>query len=335
LLRIVFPLLGVGLEIATGLLFYAGVDKLGSTMPLLRVHGRLESVENGMIVITDSINRLKTEPEELMNTALNAIDQVTSEPVIVNEPKVEVDTDRVKARRLIFYLIMFIIGLFIMFSLIGKAMAFNTEIIAVDLSGSEKTIGYDKQTEFDKNLRGVDMVVGSIEPDTMLYILGINATSFSFPFVILKAKTSKDKGYFNQNIKRQRGEILREWHRRKAELKPDAEQTDVFGMLRLVSSIFKNNRSGAGRLFIFSDMRHSKGSLNLERMERIKPTVIDDVAKNKGIYNLKGVDVYVYGVHAGGKTDTYWDGLHQLWGEYFRRAGAQLKAFSNMREVRR
>ena len=49
--------------------------------------------------------------------------------------------------------------------------------------------------------------------------------------------------------------------------------------------------------------------------------------------DLKGVDVYVLGIDAATKAPAYWDSLRRFWTEYFKKSGADLRAYSMMREV--
>ena len=57
------------------------------------------------------------------------------------------------------------------------------------------------------------------------------------------------------------------------------------------------------------------------------------VERRNQVADLRGVDVYVYGVHAAHKDVAYWQSLRTFWARYFAESGAALKCFSVMRDV--
>ena len=49
--------------------------------------------------------------------------------------------------------------------------------------------------------------------------------------------------------------------------------------------------------------------------------------------DLRGVDVYIYGVHAIGKDIPYWLSLRDFYTAYFKESGANLQVFSMLRDT--
>jgi hypothetical protein len=87
-------------------------------------------------------------------------------------------------------------------------------------------------------------------------------------------------------------------------------------------------------LVIFSDMRHYTAALDLERPNSIAvASAMAAVEKRRLIPNLKDVEVYVLGVDGAGKPISYWQGLRDFWQAYFKKAGANVRSYTILREV--
>ena len=87
-------------------------------------------------------------------------------------------------------------------------------------------------------------------------------------------------------------------------------------------------------MILFSDMRHITPELDLERPARITvPEALVRIERHKLLADLNGIDVYALGVHDVGKPVAYWNSLRDFWLEYFRRAGANLKMNSALRDL--
>ena len=57
------------------------------------------------------------------------------------------------------------------------------------------------------------------------------------------------------------------------------------------------------------------------------------VANDRLLADLHGVDVFAEGVDAAGESVQYWQSLQDFWTAYFGRAGATLTSYSALREV--
>jgi hypothetical protein len=81
-------------------------------------------------------------------------------------------------------------------------------------------------------------------------------------------------------------------------------------------------------------MRHSAPPPNIEAPAVVPvASALRTVERQNQIADLRGVDVYAYGVHAARKDVAYWQSLRAFWTQYFAKSGAVLKCFSMMRDV--
>ena len=104
------------------------------------------------------------------------------------------------------------------------------------------------------------------------------------------------------------------WQKRSQSLVENFKQTDLFGALVMSSQIFEPRDGRRNVLVIFSDMRHETPSLNLAKFSVVplQPT-LDGIASAGLTADLKGVEVYVLGVDAAGKSVGYWNSLRDFW----------------------
>ncbi len=81
-------------------------------------------------------------------------------------------------------------------------------------------------------------------------------------------------------------------------------------------------------------MRQATAELDLERIAvNNTDTLINKATHNSGEPNLNGVEVDALGVDAAGITYDRWRGIRNFWTEYFTKAGANLKAYSVLRDL--
>jgi len=204
-------------------------------------------------------------------------------------------------------------------------------VIAIDLTQSVAATGPDGKSDFEKNVEGVARVLAQIQPGTRLTVIGITDQSFAEPYILIRAQVPDDPGYFGERVTAARGQLVRAWQQKGAQLKPNFKQTDMFGALELASQLYAENpKASPKELIIFSDMRESVPGLDFERM-----SVMAALGRHKGITvpDLRNVQVYAVGVDGAGKSTGYWQSLLTFWREYVARAGAQLRTYSVTREM--
>jgi hypothetical protein len=203
-------------------------------------------------------------------------------------------------------------------------------VVAVDLSASVAVRGPDQQTQFDKDIEGVGRLLASVPAGCKVTVIGITASSFAQPYILLSAEISDDPGYFGERLASARQQLVRTWEERSADLKPDARKTDVFGALLVASEVFKDRSPRARNvLVIYSDMRHNTPELDLE-----KPAIINIdrtvalIERRNLVADLRAVDVYVLGADASGRNAAQWNSQKQFWHAFFEKTGAKLLSYS-------
>ena len=230
-------------------------------------------------------------------------------------------------------LIVLCLGLFTQ----GRAFAAERlgMVILLDLSQSVAAKDHDNKAEFQKNLDGVARVLASLPAGSRVSIFGITNDSFGKPYPLLIAKLPDDEGYFKERLVRGRAEMIRAWQRRTANLRPQFAQTDLLGAMFIASQSFEQVPPAARKLLIvFSDMRQSTVGLDFERIAvNSTDTLLNKATHGIGQPDLRDVEVYALGADAAGTTYDRWRGIRNFWTEYFRKAGANLKAYSVLREL--
>jgi hypothetical protein len=164
-------------------------------------------------------------------------------------------------------------------------------------------------------------------------VIGITDQSFSQPLVLLSGRINSDEGYFKERLTAGRNQVVSAWRQRTVQLAARAKQTDLLGAVTVASQLFQQDRH-RNILVIFSDMRHYTAALDLERPNFIAvASAMAAVEKRRLIPNLKDVEVYVLGVDGAGKPIGYWQDLRDFWQAYFKKAGANVRTYTILREV--
>jgi hypothetical protein len=106
----------------------------------------------------------------------------------------------------------------------------------------------------------------------------------------------------------------------------------ILGALELASQIFAEEKAKRKELIVLSDMRQNTAALNLET-----PIVLPEFSAVRKrcapIPDLGGVHVAVLGAGGEGRSTAYWSNLRAFWAEYFRQSGADLEAYSVLRQL--
>jgi len=203
-------------------------------------------------------------------------------------------------------------------------------VAALDLSASEDFKGPDEKAQFDKNLKGVERLLSTIEADTQITVIGITRDSFADQYILLRAEISPDPGYFGERLADARKKLVRSWQTRAQRLSPKTQGTDILGGIHFAGELFRTEGPDNKKiLVVYSDMRHVTGGLNLEAPHTVRvDSMIATVQKRKLLTDLTGVTVYILGADAGGRQVAEWESLHKFWITYFQKAGATLGAYS-------
>jgi len=206
-------------------------------------------------------------------------------------------------------------------------------VIAIDLSKSVAVKDSNQVAEFEKDLAAVSQLLASLPAGSRATVIGITDNSFAQPDILLAAEVGEDEGYFKERLAAARRQIVAAWKERSAQLGPRFPRTDLLGAYMVAGELFNQTPGARKMLVIFSDMRHDTASINLETAHVLSTDrLLAVVEKQKLFADLQGAEVYALGVDSAGKPHVYWSSLRDFWREYFRRAGATLKAYSILRE---
>jgi hypothetical protein len=207
-------------------------------------------------------------------------------------------------------------------------------VVAVDLSRSVAIADHNQAAEFQKNLGAIGNLLAHLPAGSKSTVIGITDNSFSQPDILLSAEISGDEGYFKERLASARRQVAGAWAQRAAPLTPEFPRTDILGGLLVAGELFKQTPHARKILVIFSDMRQQTPSLALESRGAIPADrLLSKVEQERLLAVLHGVEVYILGVDSAGKSVAYWSELRDFWTAYFRRAGADVKTYSVLRDV--
>ncbi len=207
--------------------------------------------------------------------------------------------------------------------------------MAVDLTASVSGVsGFDQKTELQRDVAAVGQLLAFIPAGSRVTVVGITDRSFAQPYVLLSAHLDGNEGYFHERIASARKQLVAAWQKRSQGFVANFPQTDLLGGLVMAAQVFEPRDGHRNVLVILSDMRHETRSLNLAKMRvvPVEPT-LDAIARAGLVADLKGVEVYALGVDGAGKNVAYWNSLRDFWLAFFKKAGANVRAYSMLREL--
>jgi hypothetical protein len=324
-LQLFFALLAVAMELATGLAVYEarkiGVSPAVGALALMQE--RLRFVEGEMVALLRRIEFLKREP------AMFEL-QFTRDFYL----GLTLGAARRTLRRAGPWA-----GALLLVALAAPRPALAqplNAVVGIDLSLTSAARNYDGSLEHGKNVDAAALVVGRLPAAARFRVIGITDQSFSRPLVLLAGQLPKDRGplEFIDEVAVARKRFAAEMLAAGRATRAKYPETDVIGFLLVAGDLLRESPQSRTALVMFSDMRHSAPPPNIE-LPAVVPVAaaITTVERQHQIADLRGVDVYVYGVHAVGKDVAYWQSLRAFWTQYFARSGAALKCFSMMRDV--
>jgi hypothetical protein len=334
-LQFLMALLAVAMELGSGMAVFEAM-KFDLTTHERAVQARrdLESVEEEMIAIIGRITHLENEP------AINEAEFYRNFYLGLFE--------RIKRNSLLLAVV--VAGLLAGATMVPTARAQSADrnnpqvstsgqgtriVVALDLTASVATSGYDGKTEFEKNVLGACALIPRLSPGSHITVFGITDQSFSRPDVLLDREVPGDKGplLFQDRTALAKARMADEL-KRVSLIKPSYQHTDIFGILAIAADVLQGPTGSRKVLVIFSDMRNSTNDLDLERPATVSVREALRKAEQRHlVMHLTGVELYVLGVDGAGKSIAYWNSLKEFWAEYFRKTGAGLKAYSALREV--
>jgi hypothetical protein len=326
-LGIALPFLSLAVELGAALGMFLGIEKLWSAD--VHDYRNLEKYRERMIAADAEIERLKNLPEQ---EEIEFSEGATQGALEALAP-----IDKNKLEKKLAWIIPITILIIIILALF-TAKAFGDEqerpiVIAADLTKSSLSKDKEGLTEFEKNIKGVESVLATVEPGSRIVIIGITDKSFTSPLILLDKVVPKEPGYFKEKIKDAREKLVAEWKEKAKTFKVESVQSDVFGALELAAHII--NGATHGELIIFSDLRHYAGGFDLESLSKLDyEKLLKEVEAQGLIPSLKGVEIFCLGVHGEGKSYAYWQSLSHFWEGYFAKSQGNLKIYSILRSLK-
>ncbi len=185
--------------------------------------------------------------------------------------------------------------------------------------------------EFERNLAAVEGVLKRLhEGGQQLTVFPITKDSFQASALLTSIGPTLT-GRYGEYIGQWQHALLAQWHQVRARLTPTAVCSDHFGALARAALDFADSQAARKQLIILSDMRQVCRGFNFEQPLKDPKAVLSQVQQQGFIPRLDGVKVWALGVDPAGIDETQWANLHTFWTEYFKRAGAEVKAFSPSR----
>jgi hypothetical protein len=321
ILNIVMPLLAVSLSIGSAVAFHEGSEKVIASGGTLLGYTRLGTIRRRIIAKGVEIKELEAIPDVFESEFMRGTFKTEESP---DENK-----------RLWMAIITFAVILIAILIFISVAFGADSVIVAIDLTGSQRGTDYKGDEEFHKNVKAVEGIINKLKAGSKFRVIGITEDSFKRPYIIMNKKLAAEAGYFEEILLEGKQILLKEWKELSKGLKSDAQRSDIFGAISLASHLFQNDRNMSKLLIIFSDMRQRDRRFNFEKLPSIDLNLLQQAEKEGLIsgLNLTGVKVYVLGVHTIGKDQKYWESLKKYWEQYFKKANADLRAFTMERGI--
>jgi hypothetical protein len=209
-------------------------------------------------------------------------------------------------------------------------------VIVPDFTRSESVaMSGDGTSELDKNIQAGAAVLRHLPAGEQFSIVAITAKSFSNPLILLSGHIPADPGRLTliNNIDAARMKFANSFMAKAKAVSVNARQSDVIGAV-VVASELLHQTNGRRDLIIYSDMRHSVTPIDIERPRLIAvASTIKAVESHGLIPDLRGMNVWIFGVDGDSKDIAYIRTLREFWTAFFSKAGARLRVFSMMREV--
>jgi hypothetical protein len=323
LLQIFMVLAAFAMELIAGYAFHAA-RRLWAEMPAnaAELREKARALENRRVELVQLIETLEREPDEFVSKFWRDYHVAQMQGCTGN---------RVTK--------MFVAAFCCLLFSAGMSRAYAAEplnlVVALDLTASVAGArGLDQKTELQHDVSAVGKLLATIPADSRVTVIGITDRSFARPYVLLSAHVDGNEGYFKERIASAHRQLLATWQKRSQGLLENFQQTDLLGALVMSAQVFEPKAGHRNVLVIFSDMRHETRSLNFSRLAVVPVgSTLGKVECGGLIADLNGIDVYVLGVDAAGKSVAYWNSLRNFWLAYFGKAGANVRLYSMLRDL--
>jgi hypothetical protein len=320
-LRWFFALLTIAMELAMGLAVYEA-RKTGATSKTEAddLRKRVKAIEEEIASVVGRLTFLENEPsafeaEFLRNAALGCLDAVSRGSLI--------KFTNVAA-----------MALFVALAPTIFAQRMSV-VVGIDFSASENTDHRKGASAHDQDVAATARLISQLPPGTKVMIGGITDQSFGRPVTLVATRIPTERGPlpFLDQIAITRSKMAAQLSSTANALPTHFQRTDVLGFAMLAAEEFQQSPQDRHVLIFLSDMRHSSTPVNIETPALVGMSAFKVVERQHFLANLRGVDVYVLGAHAAGKSVPYWQSLREFYTIYFKACGADLRSFSVTRDL--
>ncbi len=216
----------------------------------------------------------------------------------------------------------------------GLCWASDATVALLDCTRSV-SVNTEGNTNFQSNVAAIEQLITTLPADSRFIVIAITDRSFADPKILVDRiipAGAGDLALIDRTIIA-RQQIGREFKQAVTNIRPDANQTDIIGALEIAGQYLRSSSMGRKSIYMFSDLRQATPDLNVESVNDIPTTVLDNIQKKHGLPDLHGVDIHAIGVDGHGKSLEYWFKLKSFWMEFFKRSGGVLRSYSATRDL--
>jgi hypothetical protein len=191
-------------------------------------------------------------------------------------------------------------------------------------------------SEHQNNLDATVNLLSRLPAATRFRVLGITEATYSRPLLILSGQIPSNPGplEFVNRIELARTRATKQFITAAGRILVTAEKSDVIGAFFVASEIFQSAPQGERNLVFLSDMRQSATPLDIETPKVISVNAALSIVDHHHLFpDLRGADVWIIGVDAAGKDVAYVSSLREFWTAFIAKSGAHMRAFSMMRDL--
>lgn len=183
------------------------------------------------------------------------------------------------------------------------------------------------EEEANENHLGVVRVLDSLKVGDEGQIMLITERTFSKPENVIRFKMPTSAGYFPEEIKRKKAEIMKEFRQRIQNIQRGRAATSIIDGMFMFAKILSEQEAKRRILVIFSDMRQCLPDFNEDTIISKGDMILSQLKGDGLIPPMKGIEVYCMGVSTRDLTLLAYRRLGQFWLNYFSIAGTSLKCY--------
>jgi hypothetical protein len=219
-----------------------------------------------------------------------------------------------------------VIAAFLFFAsrMFGATIVRRNDVALLDLSKSVTP------QSFRANADGIAALIGTLQCGDRLLVIPI--TDGFTDSILLDESMPIEAGYLGLQQQSARETVAAKWRDISLKIRPTYGKTDVISALTSLS--YRNVTLSNARIYIFSDLEQCTRTLDLQHVETIAVELtLARLRRTNSIPDLRGAEILALGVDPIGKSTQYYATLRSFWLQFFKAAGAELKAFTIDRSI--